>query len=514
TLCQTGPCLPSWSAWMADGDRPPPVPPLISSLSLLPQRCVARGWWLPMPQQRRPGSWGGSVAPRGAWPWLVSVQLSGELMCGGALVGDAWVLTAAHCFTGYSMGRCRGPRAALSQMSGSGGMAQGGKDWGYPSHRFNPRTFHSDVALLELVHPVAPSAWQSPICLPDGAKEPGPGTPCYIAGWGSLYPEGPSAKVVMEARVPLLSQDVCRSTLGKELLTNAMFCAGYLAGGIDSCQGDSGGPLMCQEPGSQQAVLYGITSWGDGCGEQGKPGVYTRVTALVDWIRHQMTSDREPTCFELLAASQPPGQRQSPALARLCSFYTQSCAPPLGQAACTRLAEETCRMKRRRCGEWHRLGRAGHCQGWGQPKGHINLPRPFSPLEQRAAGKRWWVGGCRQGSLTAPALLAGCPGLQEAALRVHSVQELYRWVLQVPEGELAMTFQEILVDPASKNTKGLYRARVRATVGGRATTFPALVGLERESLYRSMPGLIALALGRYASLQLGVPGHVTPGQHQ
>lgn len=53
--------------------------------------------------------------------------------------------------------------------------------------------------------------------------------------------EGPSAKVVMEARVPVLSQDACRSALGKELLTNAMFCAGYLAGGIDSCQVTAGG---------------------------------------------------------------------------------------------------------------------------------------------------------------------------------------------------------------------------------------------------------------------------------
>lgn len=108
-----------------------------------------------------------------------------------------------------------------------------------------------------------------------------------------------------------------------------------------------------------------------------------------------------------------------------------------------------------------------------------------------------------------------------------AVQELYAWVLRVPEPDLAMTFQEvrgaapprhltvpsspaarplalgltvfsstwqILVDLGSKNAKGLYRAQVRATVGGRPTAFAGLVGLESDSLARSMPGLVALAL--------------------
>lgn len=48
--------------------------------------------------------------------------------------------------------------------------------------------------------------------------------------------DGPSADVVMEAKVPLLPQSTCKSALGKELVTNTMLCAGYLTGGIDSCQ--------------------------------------------------------------------------------------------------------------------------------------------------------------------------------------------------------------------------------------------------------------------------------------
>uniref|UniRef100_A0A8C3SKN8 Serine protease 56 n=1 Tax=Chelydra serpentina TaxID=8475 RepID=A0A8C3SKN8_CHESE len=531
---------PSPGAWWAREDVPSPVglrvgseghwqscggasslPHLISSLSSSPGTC-GRGVAAPNATAAQGKIVGGSVAPRGAWPWLVSVRLGGELMCGGVLVGDSWVLTAAHCFAGWP-GRWWGGDYDLARWDEGEQVLPVNRIITHP--KFNPKTFHGDVALLELARPVAPSAWLSPVCLPDGPEEPGPGTPCYIAGWGSLYQEGPSAEVVMEARVPVLSQDACRSALGKELLTNAMFCAGYLAGGIDSCQGDSGGPLTCQEAGLPPSVLYGITSWGDGCGEQGKPGVYTRVTAFADWIRRQMDSDREPTCFELLAASQLPGERQRAELAHLCSFYAQSCAPPQGQAACARVAEETCRMKRRRCGEWFCRGAEGHRAG--RPGTHtltrIAQHALLAPLRQKAPGKCQRLGGRGQArrtsswlstsrgisvrALTAPPPLGtGCPGLQEVALQVRAVRALYRWVLQVPKGDLAMTFQEILVDLGSKNTKGLYRARVRATVGGKATAFPALVGLERDSLYRSMPGLFALALAALASSsQQGLP---------
>lgn len=115
------------------------------------------------------------------------------------------------------------------------------------------------------------------------------------------------------AAVPLLSADTCfknevyGNSIGPNSNAVGMLCAGYLEGGIDACKGDSGGPLACYVDGkfsdiqgSQSSVLslkwfsllcagkfqvLGLVSWGDGCADKNKPGVYTKVLHYQDWIR-------------------------------------------------------------------------------------------------------------------------------------------------------------------------------------------------------------------------------------
>ncbi|KAG8014117.1 Serine protease 56 [Nibea albiflora] len=295
---------------------------------------------------------GGSPAPPGSWPWLVNLQLDGGLMCGGVLVDSSWVVTAAHCFAGSRS------ESYWTAVVGEFDITKTDPDEQVlkvnriiPHPKFNPKTFNNDIALVELTSPVVLSNRVTPVCLPS-SMEPPTGSPCLVAGWGSLYEDGPSADVVMEAKVPLLPQSTCKSALGKELVTNTMLCAGYLSGGIDSCQGDSGGPLIYQDRISGRFQLHGITSWGDGCGEKGKPGVYTRVSAFSDWIQAEIQKtfgSREPTCPELLKTTEMTEEEQKSEFSSLCRFYTLTCPPDQSASACSQMAENKCLTRFKKC---------------------------------------------------------------------------------------------------------------------------------------------------------------------
>ena len=88
-------------------------------------------------------------------------------------------------------------------------------------------------------------------------------------------------------QVPAVTNTACNKAYGGGI-TESMICAGYPEGGKDACQGDSGGPFVCNKDG--KAIIAGVVSWGNGCALQGYPGVYSRTTHVLNWIKAQMVS--------------------------------------------------------------------------------------------------------------------------------------------------------------------------------------------------------------------------------
>uniref|UniRef100_A0A3Q3G6N9 Transmembrane serine protease 3b n=1 Tax=Labrus bergylta TaxID=56723 RepID=A0A3Q3G6N9_9LABR len=206
-----------------------------------------------------------------------------EHLCGGSIITSRWILTAAHCvFADPSMWVVH---VGLTEQPVHGAQSLSVEQIIYHA-RYRPKGLDYDIALMKLSSPLVFNG-NSPICLPNHREEFQAGTMCWISGWGSTEEEGETSVVLRSATVPLLSTKTCNHPeVYKGLISSWMICAGYLEGGTDSCQGDSGGPLACEH--SSVWKLVGATSWGIGCAMRNKPGVYTRITSSLGWIRQQM----------------------------------------------------------------------------------------------------------------------------------------------------------------------------------------------------------------------------------
>ncbi|MBO9667336.1 MAG: serine protease [Bdellovibrio sp.] len=222
---------------------------------------------------------GGDEATPGEFPYIVALYGLYGHYCGGSLIAPNWVLTAAHCVKAPN--NLRSLKIGLHEQSDTRNVEtfKPKRIVAYP--RYNGSTTNGDFALVELSgnsqYPVIPLNTME---LQVSPQNPLTAT---IAGWGSER-EGASqgAVALQKVDVPLVTFEKCNKAY-KGKITELMLCAGYPEGGKDSCQGDSGGPLVLKRDG--QDVLIGIVSWGDGCGRRGVPGVYSKVSAAIDWIK-------------------------------------------------------------------------------------------------------------------------------------------------------------------------------------------------------------------------------------
>lgn len=241
---------------------------------------------------------GGEESLPGRWPWMAAIYLQGarrtEFWCGGSLIGPKHILTAAHC----TRDQRQRPFAARQFMVRLGDIDLERDD--EPSspatyavkeihahHQFSRVGFYNDIAVLELTRPVRKSPYIIPICLPQ-SRHRGQlfaGARPTVVGWGTTYYGGKESTVQRQVTLPVWRNEDCNAAYFQPI-TSTFLCAGFSQGGKDACQGDSGGPLMLKQEGRWMQI--GIVSFGNKCGEPGYPGVYTRVSEYVDWIKSNL----------------------------------------------------------------------------------------------------------------------------------------------------------------------------------------------------------------------------------
>ncbi|MDI3418795.1 S1 family peptidase [Streptomyces luteolus] len=235
---------------------------------------------------------GGQPVQVAEHPWVVAIASrdrfggtrSGQF-CGGAVVDRRTVLTAAHCMSEDVLGVPPSEVPDLKAIAGRGDLRTNeGREvtvrrvW--VNKEYDSLTNSGDVAVLTLAKSLPESSVVPMAREGNAAYEPG--TAASVYGWGDTTGAGDYARTLRAARVQVLSDSVCEraypGSVDGKYMANSMLCAGEPKGGRDACQGDSGGPLVAR------GRLIGLVSWGDGCGEPGNPGVYTRISEVLPLV--------------------------------------------------------------------------------------------------------------------------------------------------------------------------------------------------------------------------------------
>ncbi|XP_031167106.1 coagulation factor IX [Sander lucioperca] len=229
---------------------------------------------------------GGVLDKPGGSPWQVLLRRSdGYGFCGGTLVSDRWVISAAHCLEEtidhVTIGDYDKHRPDPGEQ-----LIKVQKVFVHP--HFHSFTFDSDIALLFLAQPVARGNTAIPACLPDQHLSTyllQAGNRGVVTGWGLTQHLGRSSRFLRKVTLPVVSYPECIAST-EQVITDNMFCAGYLSVSQDACSGDSGGPFLVNYRGTW--FLTGVVSWGEKCAAVGKFGVYTRLGNFLSWIRDTM----------------------------------------------------------------------------------------------------------------------------------------------------------------------------------------------------------------------------------
>ncbi|CAL4104491.1 unnamed protein product, partial [Meganyctiphanes norvegica] len=214
-----------------------------------------------------------------SFPWQVGLSISrvNFTYCGGSIINDRFILTAAHCVED-KLPEDIHVRFAETNRDGDAEIAMVKNIYIKDYTEYT----HHDIALIEIEEPIYFSAVKMPVCLPPNGKQEFAGIEAIVTGWGRLEWNGELADVLQKVSVDVMSTKECekKSQYKGNQVHKKIICAG--ARKKDACQGDSGGPLVYQIGDYYEQI--GIVSWGIKCAKKEYPGIYTKVSAYRNWI--------------------------------------------------------------------------------------------------------------------------------------------------------------------------------------------------------------------------------------
>ncbi|KAH8384703.1 hypothetical protein KR093_005654, partial [Drosophila rubida] len=198
--------------------------------------------------------------------------------CGGSIICEGKVVvTAAHCIIGTVASQFK-VVAGTSRRNGGDGVIVSVSEI-IMHEKYNPDTYDHDIALLVLSSPLPVNNFTIK-AIKLASEDVEAGSISTVTGWGTTSSGGKASDQLLAVDVPIVSNKECNEDYGAGRITDSMLCAGVRGvGGKDACQGDSGGPLIVNNE------LHGVVSWGYGCAHPEYPGVYARVSYLLDWIK-------------------------------------------------------------------------------------------------------------------------------------------------------------------------------------------------------------------------------------
>lgn len=237
---------------------------------------------------------GGRKCEEGECPWqALLVNEENEGFCGGTILNQFYILTAAHCLHQAKRFKVRVGDRNTEEDEGNEMVHE--VDVVIKHNKFVRETYDFDIAVLKLKTPITFRMNVAPACLPQ--KDWAEATLMtqktgIVSGFGRTHEKGRTSSILKMLEVPYVDRNTCKLS-SSFTITQNMFCAGYDAKLEDACQGDSGGPHVTRF--KDTYFVTGIVSWGEGCARKGKYGVYTKVTAFLKWIDKSMRARALPT---------------------------------------------------------------------------------------------------------------------------------------------------------------------------------------------------------------------------